>query len=158
MIDIVKPNWLEIKKQYIKGNTSYRKLAKDYNVPFTTLKEIARREQWVKLRAQATNKADTMVVEKIAEINAKTNASYYEVLDELLSKIGECAKSTLDPTTLKSLTSAMRDIMICMGIKSEADRAEQTARIAKLQREAQAEETDSEIKVTIEGDLELYSK
>jgi hypothetical protein len=35
---------------------------------------------------------------------------------------------------------------------------EQEARIAKLQREAQEEQRDNEITVTIEGDLEIYSK
>lgn len=121
-------------------------------MPFTTLKEIARKEQWVKLRTQATNKADTKVVEEIAEINAKTDVSYYEVLDKLLSRIGECAESVLEPSTLKSLTSAMRDIMICKGIKSEADKLEQMARIAKLQKEAVEDDNGiTEFKVTFGG-------
>lgn len=113
-------------------------------MPFTTLKEIARRERWVELRTQAQNKADTEVVEEIAEINAKTDVSYYDVLDKLLSKIGACTELTSDPSSLKSLTSAMRDIMVCKGIKSEADRLEQMARIKKLQMEAAFREEDDD--------------
>lgn len=113
-------------------------------MPFTTLKEIARRERWVELRTQAQNKADTEVVEEIAEINAKTDVSYYEVLDKLLTKIGECAELTVEPSSLKNLTSAMRDIMVCKGIKSEADKLEQMARIKKLQMEASFREEDDD--------------
>ena len=43
-------------------------------------------------------------------------------------------------------------------IRSEADMREQEARIRNLEKQAQAEDTDKEIKVTIEGDLEVYSK
>ena len=128
-------------------------------MPFTTLKEIARKEKWVELRTQATNKADTMVVEEIAEINAKTDVAYYEVLDKLLSRIGECAETALEPSTIKSLTSAMRDIMICKGIKSDADREEQMARIAKLQKEAEGEENkDTTVIVQFEEDITKWSK
>ena len=53
----------------------------------------------------------------------------------------------------------MRDIKEVQMLKTELDRMEQEARIAKLQKEAEADDTDNnEIKVTIEGDLEIYSK
>ena len=57
------------------------------------------------------------------------------------------------------MATALKYIKECKGVKSEIDLREQEARIAKLQKEAEADEKDNnEIKVTIEGDLEIYSK
>ena len=53
----------------------------------------------------------------------------------------------------------MKYLKECKGVKSEADMREQEARIAKLQKEAEAEDAENnEIKVVIEGSLEAYSK
>jgi hypothetical protein len=61
--------------------------------------------------------------------------------------------------SLKEMATAMKYLKECKGVKSEADIREQEARIAKLQKEAQEDtETDNEIKVTLAGDLDLYSK
>ena len=68
-------------------------------------------------------------------------------------------KSIIDRSGIKAIASALRDIKEVQMLKTELDRREQEARIAKLQKEAEAEEKESnEIKVTIEGDLEKYSK
>lgn len=62
------------------------------------------------------------------------------------------------PQILKEMATAMKYLKDCKGVRCEADIREQEARIAKLQKEAQEEEKDNEIKVTIEGDLDIYSK
>lgn len=68
-------------------------------------------------------------------------------------------KSIIDRSGIKAIASALRDIKEVQMLKTELDRREQEARIAKLQKEAEAEDKESnEIKVTIEGDLEKYSK
>lgn len=67
-------------------------------------------------------------------------------------------KSIVDRSGLKAIASALRDIKEIQMLKTELDRQEQEARIAKLQKESATEETDNEIKVVIEGDLDIYSK
>lgn len=66
--------------------------------------------------------------------------------------------SIIDRSGLKAITSALRDIKEIQMLKTELDNREQEARIAKLQREALEEDKDNEIKVTIEDDIEEYSK
>ncbi len=67
-------------------------------------------------------------------------------------------KSIVDRSGLKAIASALRDIKEIQMLKTELDRMEQEARIAKLQKESASEEIDNEIKVVIEGDLDIYSK
>ena len=68
-------------------------------------------------------------------------------------------KSIIDRSGIKAIASALRDIKEVQMLKTELDRMEQEARIAKLQKDAMAEEKESnEIKVVIEGSLEKYSE
>lgn len=63
----------------------------------------------------------------------------------------------IDRTGLKAIASALRDIKEVQMLKTELDRQEQEARIAKLQKEAVVEDKSTEITITIESDAEEYS-
>ena len=154
-------DWKRIKAEYIAGGTSYRKLAEKYGVPFGTLRRVAEREEWTQKRTQVAQKVDTKMVETISKKNAEIDDKYFRLVDKLLDK----AEATIDdvdkwhPTLLKELATAMKYIKECKGIKSDADMREQEARIANLQKQAEADDkTNNEITVIIEGDLEKYSK
>lgn len=153
-------DWKKIKSEYIAGGTSYRRLAEKYGVSFSTLKRVAGKEKWTDYREKAREKADTKFAEMVGTEQAKRSAKIIDVADKLLDKISDTidALDVIDSQSLKHFTSALKDLKDIKGIKSDIDLKEQEARIAKLQKEAQAEETDSEIKVTIEGDIDLYSK
>ena len=154
-------DWNAIKAEYIRGGTSYRKIAEKYGVSFNTLKTIAIREKWTDLRQQANNTATTKLVDKIGGQKASRSAKILDVADKLLDKISITIDSmdVVDSQSLKHFTSALKDLKDIKGIKSDIDLKEQEARIAKLQKEAMTEEQqDNVIKVIIEGGLEDYSK
>ena len=152
-------DWNKIKAEYIAGGTSYRKLAAKYDVPFSNLKNIAIKEQWTHLREQAKNRTTTKLVENIGKQNAKIDDKYYKLVDMLLDKAEELILTTpiWQPTGLKELATTMKYLKECKGVKSEADIREQEARIAKLQKEAQEEQKDNDIKVVIGSEAEDYS-
>ena len=132
-------DWNAIKAEYIRGGTSYRKLAVKFGVSFNTLKTVAIREKWTDLRQQASNKATTKLVDKIGGQNADRSAKILDVADKLLTKISETidAMEVLDSQSLKHFTSALKDLKDIKGIKTDIDLREQEARIAKLQKETQ---------------------
>jgi hypothetical protein len=152
--------WPKIKAEYISGGTSYRKLAKKYGVSPTTLTKVAIREGWNDARHRADTKQTSKIVNDVSKRNAKIDDTYYRIVDKLMKKAEELVDNTpiWQPTNLKDMATTMKYLKECKGVKSEADIREQEARIAKLQKEAQEEEKDNEIKVTIEGDLDIYSK
>lgn len=151
-------DWKRIKAEYIAGGTSYRKLAKKYGVSPTTLTKVAIREGWTAARQHVDTKKTSKMIETISEKEAKKAVDVVDVANRLLDKITEMLGGVTTTQDIRHLTSALKDIREIKGIKSEADLREQEARIAKLQREAQEEHKDNEITVTIEGDLEIYSK
>lgn len=146
-------DWKKLKAEYISGGTSYRKLAAKYGVSFSTLRDIAIREKWTDLKAQAQNKSVTKLVESIGEQNGTYKVSINNVADKLLDKIMDMLTlECLNTQSVKHLTSALKDIKEIKGIKSDIDLKEQEARIAKLQKEAEADtDKNSSVSITIEG-------
>ena len=148
-------DWKRIKAEYVAGGTSYRKLAEKYKVSLTTLQRIAKKENWIGLRQQAEDKADTKIVDSVSEKNANRASKIIDVADKLLDKISKTVDSmdVIDSQSLKHFTSALKDLKEIKGFKSDLDLKEQEARIAKLQREAEEDTTDAQkdIVVRIEG-------
>ena len=153
-------DWNKIKAEYIAGGTSYRKLAEKYGVTLAALRGIAEREKWVDLKAQAQHKTNTKLVNCVSDKNAKIDDKYFRLVDMLMDKAENLIVTTpiWQPQMLKDLATTMKYLKECKGVKSEADMREQEARIAKLQREAQEEQKDNEIRIIIGDDAEEYSK
>lgn len=154
------PDWNKIKAEYIAGGTSYRKLAEKHGVPRTTLERKAKEEKWTDLRRQANGKAEAKIVDSVSEKQASRASKIIDVADMLLDKIAEFVMVGVSDTQgLKHISSALKDLKEIKGFKSELDLREQEARIAKLLREAEASNEESqEITVTILGDADAYSK
>ena len=147
-------DWKRIKAEYVAGGTSYRKLAEKYKVSLTTLQRIAKKENWIGLRQQAETKTETKIVDSVSDKNANRASKIITVADKLLDKISEIIDEVVtDTQSIKHLTSALKDLKEIKGFKSDADMREQEARIAKLQREAEENnpDTQKDIVVRIEG-------
>lgn len=153
-------DWNKLKAEYISGGTSYRKLAEKYKVPFSTLKEHARRERWTELREKARHKADTVFASKIGKTQAKKSIKIYDVADKLLDKISTFLDDfeSLDTQAIKHLTSSLKDIKDIKGLKSDADMREQEARIDKLRKDAESEQGNTSVTVNFNGGIEEYSE
>ena len=139
-------DWNKLKAEYIAGGTSYRKLAKKYDISFNNLKNVATREGWAKLKEQAKDRATTKIVNSISKDIAKNAVKINDVADKLLDKIVllfdelEC----IDSQSIKQLTSSLKDIKDIKGLKSDIDLREQEARIGKLQRDAELDKKDDD--------------
>ena len=145
-------DWKRIKAEYVAGGTSYRKLAEKYEVKLSALRNVAEKEKWVELKAQAQHKTNTKIIDSVSNKEAEKAVNIIDVANKLLNKIIDVADMVSDPDSIKKLTSAIKDIKDIKGFKSDADMREQEARIAKLEKEATAtEDTTKEITITIEG-------
>lgn len=158
-------DWKKLKREYIAGGTSYRKLAEKYNVPFGTLREVAKREQWPELKAQAQHDADTKIVNAESDKQAERMKRLLTVSDKLLEAVEtavdkfQAEELILEKSALKSLASAIKDIKEIQSIKSLLDIEEQKARIANLKKQAEADtDKDINVEVSFEGSLDDYSK
>ena len=140
-------DWKRIKAEYIAGGTSYRKLADKYEVKFSALRNVAEKENWVELKAQAQHKSDIGLVDAVSAKGVKKAVNIIDVADKLLKKIGALADIVGDADSIKKLTSAIKDLKDIKGIKSEADMREQEARIKALEEQSKKSKEIPEIKV-----------
>jgi transposase-like protein len=163
-IKLKKENFVDLKKakaEYIAGGISYKRLADKYGVSFSTIRRAAEKEKWTDLKAQAEQKSSTKIVESVASQEAKRVDGIQTVADMLLEKIKEgVADGTLivDSQSIRQITASIKDLRDIKGYKSELDMQEQMARIEKLRKDVEEDGADKEIKVTIGGDLEVYSQ
>ena len=151
-------DWKQIKREYIAGGTSYRKLCAKYDVPMGTLKRIAHDEDWVGLREQCKNKAATKIVEIESDKQAERMKRLLTVSDKLLEAVEiavdqfQTGDLVAEKGVLKSLASAIKDIKDIQSLKTELDIEEQKARIAILKKQAEADDSNvNEVAVVIAG-------
>ena len=130
-------DWRRIKAEYIADGISLRKLSEKYGVSFSTIQKKSMEEKWGNLRKKSRTKVEEKIIESVSNKKAKNAVDIIDVADKLLGKISEMLDMEVYNTqNIKNLTSALKDLKEIKGFKSEADKLEQTARIAKLQREA----------------------
>ena len=153
-------DWETVKTEYITTNTSYRKLCGKYNIPITTLAERGKREGWTKDRQRHRDR----VVAKSVKSAEKVGVNYRDLLYELAYKVAgqlnemtnnhsieELALSGIKP---KDITGAIKDLEDALHIKSDKDLREQEARIAKMQKEIDADSVDRTITVKLTGETD----
>lgn len=100
-------------------------------------------------------------VEKVKEIEYNNDLRPDKPTKEIIhekEKVKEY-KTIVDRSGLKAISSSLRDIKEIQMLKSELDKQEQEARIAKLRKEAEREtEGDKNIEVVLSSELEEYSQ
>jgi hypothetical protein len=157
-------DWTKIKTEYITDSkSSYRKLAEKYGVPFTTLKDRAKREEWVRLKTQTQHNILTQTIEKDTDQKVDRMTRLMSVTDKLLDKVEQVIDEinvgsvVAEKGFVKQLSGALKDIKDIQGVKSERDIREQEARIRNLERQAEAsDDSDKEIVIRIAGNASEY--
>ena len=153
-------DWKKIEAEYITTETSYRKLAEKYGVDQATIARRAKKHDWVSKRQHHADKTQAKILTADTQKKVDRTARLMTVADKLLKKVEQAVdhEEPMSANAIKNLSDALKNIRETQMIRSEADMREQEARIRNLEKQAQVEEIDKEIKVTIVGDLEAYSK
>lgn len=158
-------DWNKIKTEYLTSDTSYRKLAQKYGVNATTIAKKASKEDWVSQRQQLANRTLSKTLTAVSNRQVNRAARLQKVADKLLNKIEAAvddynmAVLLVDRQSLRQITGALKDIKDIQMIRSEADLREQEARIAKLLKEAEREDSGpNKVVIQIEGGEDTWSK
>lgn len=156
-------DWQKIKTEYITNpDTSYRELSQKYGVHYTNIAKRAKKEDWQQLRKQQANATQTKMIQAVERRKVDRAAKLMDVSDLLLQKI-EALVDELDvldasPKDIRSLSAAIKDIKEIQMIRSDADMREQEARIEKLRRDADRDDSSGIITVRLPGGLEDYAQ
>ena len=158
-------DWNKIKTEYLTSDTSYRKLAQKYGVNAITIAKKASKEGWVSQRQQQANRTLSRTLTAVSNRQVNRAARLQDVADKLLNKIEAAVDDynmellLVDRQSLRQITGALKDIKDIQMIRSEADLREQEARIAKLLKEAEREDSGpNKVVIQIEGGEDTWSK
>lgn len=80
-------NWHKIHAEYVAGGISQRKLAKKYNIPWSTLEKRAAKEKWATDRDHARTRIMEEAVQKTAYDVANNAATAERIRTKLLARI-----------------------------------------------------------------------
>lgn len=154
-------DWAKIEAEYITDeNTSYRKLAEKYGLNQATVAQKAKADDWVSKRKHHASATQAEILDRDRDIKVDRATKLSNAADQLLNKIVKGIESAaiVTPTAAKNYSDALKNIKEIHMIRSEEDIQEQKARIAKLQKDAQDEDKNRTITVTLEGDLGRYAQ
>ena len=145
-------DWQKIKTEYITTDTSYRKLGEKYGIHYKVISERGKTEGWVTLRSQHRDKTFTKALDRICEKKVDRAARLNSVAELLLERVERLLESddkiAFDTQGMKHISGVLKDIKEIQMIRSDADMREQEARIKKLQKEAEQEDTNTEVVIT----------
>ena len=102
--------WNDIRAEYIGGGTSYRKLAKKYQIPVNRISERGSREGWVKLAQKARDKALAKSVQKTANIAADNATRAARIRGKLLAIIEREVDNLPDAIGSESHTNVTENV------------------------------------------------
>ena len=99
------------------------------------------------------------MIEKVTNDKAVIKTDINRVVGKLIGKLEASIDKleVIDGGSIKSYSSALKDLRDIAELKSDLDYKEQMARIKKLEKEAEEEQKDTTIEVVIGNSAEDYS-
>ena len=111
--------WRKMRIEYVKGKTTYKKLAEKYGISESYIRKRASKEGWRKKRSDLDTKVEQKVLERVCdararefELIAQVNDRMDAVLNNLLEFIGnQPPKKYDDLRGVESLTKAIAQVV-----------------------------------------------
>ena len=155
-------DWKTIETEYVTTDISHRQLAEKYGICRSTISKKATDDKWSEKRNKHRDKTVAKAVNAVGTKQANMAAKLYGVggllLDRVKNLLEDNPEVLADTSSMKDVSVVLKNLKDLMSVKSDADIREQEARIDKLRKEAMVEKENNEVKVTIVGDLDEYSK
>ena len=135
-------DWLAIASEYIEGDDSLRALAKKHAIPWSTLRDRARREGWEfqRLERRAALRSCGALIEP--EPDGGEAARIFRVADKLVRRaeaIIDGSGEEVGARELGELMRAVKNAKEIRMIRSALDEREQQARVRTLEEKAAPE-------------------
>ena len=154
-MEIPEDVWEKIKTEYITTDISMRGIEKKYGIPFSRLRARIENEGWKEAKDECKTKIAQKSLDLLADHKAEECTRAFRVASTILDKIEAIVANINEESPealreIKSATSAIKDLKEIGLFRAELDRQEQMARINKLRKDAEEEQTDTNITVVIE--------
>ena len=161
-IEVSEEMWDKLRLEYISSDVSLRGLEKKYGVPFSQIQKKAKSGKWAEVKEECKSNTIRKSVDLISTHQAEECTRAFTLANKVLDKLEEVVEK-IDPEEeyavkkLKDVTGAIKNLKEIGLFRSSLDQAEQEARINKLRKDTE-DDSDTEITVVFESDLERYLK
>lgn len=153
-VEVSDETWEKLRVEYISStNVSIRGLQKKYGIPYNAIRNKAEENDWLSQREELKKKTTQKSIDLMADFNANECAKAFCIANKLLDKVAESVEllDAEDRAGIRQLTACIKDLKEIGVFRSELDKAEQMARINKLRKDAEEEQTDTTITVKFEN-------
>ena len=129
-------DWAKIENEYITTEATQEELAKKYGVSQSTLNHKASKGSWSQKRLEIRSKVAQKVIKTTASRAVSRTKKFMDAsdaaIDKLMSYIEQQEPETMSGTDMNAVANALKKLQEVQGIKSDADKREQEARIEAL--------------------------
>lgn len=151
-------DWTTLRDEYIMSDISIKKLAEKHGVSYSALTKRSQAEWWARQRFERDGLVRDKLMEYAADVEVDRRKKIEDVTDRVLDYIADHLSELMTTASnCKDIVIAIEKLRAIKGIKSDLDVEEQIARINKLKRDTEADESDKTIKVVIADELEEYA-
>ena len=156
-------DWAAVRQSYAEG-VSLRALARRYDVPYSTLRLHAIREEWARPPTAEESPAQPEVSPEIEILGEPTDTAQRRFLagvDRLAARVIAAVDKVEDDDTaaLRQLTMSLRDLAALRGYdRQRLDIEEQQARIDVLHRRSESEQAPRQLTIAFIGESEEASE
>ena len=151
-------DWTTLRDEYIMSDISIKKLAEKHGVSYSALTKRSQAEWWARQRFERDGLGRDKLMEYAADVEVDRRKKIEDVTDRVLDYIADHLSELMTTASnCKDIVIAIEKLRAIKGIKSDLDVEEQIARINKLKKDTETDESDKTIKVVIADELEEYA-
>ena len=137
--------WKKAKIEYATQGMTQRQIAKKYGVDPGQVGRRAKKEGWLEARQRHDSEVSAEIMKASKASKVDREKKLLDAGDRLLEQVvNYLMESAISPKEFRQISATLLDLKELHGIKSDADRREQDARILALQSKVRAEEDDEE--------------
>ena len=163
-VKVSEETWDKLRIEYISSSdVSIRGLEKKYGIPYNAIRNRVEREGWLDQRTELKEQTTQKSIDLVSDFQANECSAAFRIASKVMSKLEEVV-DTIDSEDeyatkkLKDVAGAIKNLKEIGLFRAELDKQEQMARIKKLQKEAEEEQTDTNITVIIDDEVKKYCR
>lgn len=80
-------DWNAVRAEYVSGTISLRRLAEKHDIPFPTVRDRAKREEWQRKKDEIRDKSETVTLQKAVETSSDNAAIAARIKKKLLLRL-----------------------------------------------------------------------
>ena len=152
-VNVSEDTWDKLRIEYISSSdVSIRGLEKKYGIPYNAIRNRVEKENWLEQRTELKEQTTQKSIDLVSDFQANECSVAFRIANKVMEKLEAVvdkieAEDVYATKKLKDVSGTIKNLKEIGLFRAELDKQEQMARIKKLQKDAEEEQTDTTITV-----------